>query len=144
RHTREAGRAGPHRHCGRAWREGNGAAAAGRPGAGAHVFGAASHGSGATPLPLPGARTHLAMRLFVALHLPGDVRSAMVELIARLKPTCRAAKWARPDGMHVTLKFIGSAVADGDSAGLAAVRGALATVKSGEPVEIRYRGTGFF
>lgn len=84
------------------------------------------------------------MRLFVALDLPGDVREALVELIARLKPLCRAARWARPEGMHVTLKFIGHAIADGDAEKLAATRAALAGVRSGEPVEIRYRGIGFF
>jgi len=84
------------------------------------------------------------MRLFVALELPADVREALVELIAQLKPLCRGAKWARPEGMHVTLKFIGHAVADGDTEKLAAVRAALATVKSDAPVDMRYRGTGFF
>jgi 2'-5' RNA ligase len=84
------------------------------------------------------------MRLFVALDLPGDVREALVALIARLKPLCRAARWARPEGMHVTLKFIGHAIAGGDAEKLAATRAALAGVRSGDPVEIRYRGIGFF
>jgi 2'-5' RNA ligase len=84
------------------------------------------------------------MRLFVALDLRGDVREALVELIARLKPLCRAARWARPEGMHVTLKFIGHAIADGDAEELAATQAALAGVRSGDPVEIRYRGIGFF
>ena len=84
------------------------------------------------------------MRLFVAIELPGEVRGALVELIARLKPLCRGAKWARAEGMHVTLAFIGHAVADGDTEKLAAVRAALATVKSEAPVDMRYRGTGFF
>ena len=84
------------------------------------------------------------MRLFVALELPDEVRAALVELIAQLTPLCRGAKWARAEGMHVTLKFIGHAVADGDTEKLAAVRAALATVKSDTPVDMRYRGTGFF
>ena len=84
------------------------------------------------------------MRLFVALELPAEVREALVELIAQLTPLCRGAKWARAEGMHVTLKFIGNAVADGDTEKLAAVRTALATVNSGAPVELGYRGTGFF
>jgi 2'-5' RNA ligase len=84
------------------------------------------------------------MRLFVAFDLPGDVRNALGELIAPLKPLCRAARWARPEGMHVTLKFIGHAIADGDTEKLNAARAALAAVHSSEPVEIRYRGVGFF
>ena len=44
----------------------------------------------------------------------------------------------------MTLKFIGHAIADGDAKKLDATRAALAAVKSGEPVEMRYRGVGFF
>jgi 2'-5' RNA ligase len=84
------------------------------------------------------------MRLFVAFDLPDAVRSALGELIAQLKPLCCAARWARPEGMHVTLKFIGHAIADGDTKKLNGVRAALAAVRSSEPVEMRYRGVGFF
>jgi RNA 2',3'-cyclic 3'-phosphodiesterase len=84
------------------------------------------------------------MRLFVAFDLPGEVREALGEPIARLKPLCRAARWARPEGMHVTLKFIGHAIADGETEKLDAARATLAAVKSGEPVKISYRGVGFF
>jgi RNA 2',3'-cyclic 3'-phosphodiesterase len=84
------------------------------------------------------------MRLFVALELPDDVRRAIDELVARLKPLCPAARWGRPEGMHVTLKFIGHAIADGDAEKLAATRAMLAAVRSSEPVEIVYRGVGFF
>ncbi len=84
------------------------------------------------------------MRLFVAFDLPGDVREALREPIARFKPLCHAARWARPEGMHVTLKFIGHAIGDGDTEKLDAARAALAAVKSSEPVKIGYRGVGFF
>jgi 2'-5' RNA ligase len=84
------------------------------------------------------------MRLFVALELPGEVREALADLTARLKPLCRAAKWANPEGMHMTLKFIGHAIADADAEKFAAARMALATVESDAPVDIRYRGIGFF
>ncbi len=84
------------------------------------------------------------MRLFVALELTDELREVLAGRIARLKPLCRSASWARPEGMHVTLKFIGHAIADGDGAKLAAVRTALAQVVSGSPVEMCFRGTGFF
>jgi 2'-5' RNA ligase len=84
------------------------------------------------------------MRLFVALDLPGEMGEALGEPIRRLKPLCRAARWARPEGMHVTLKFIGHAIASGDTEKLDAARAALAAVKSSEPVKISYRGVGFF
>ncbi len=84
------------------------------------------------------------MRLFVALDLPDDVRRALGDLMAKLKPLCADARWVRPDGMHVTLKFIGHAVATGDAEKLDAVRSALARVRSDRPVEMRFRGVGFF
>ena len=84
------------------------------------------------------------MRLFVALEIPAGVKAELETLIARLKPLYRAARWARPEGMHVTLKFIGHEIADSDTEKLAAARAALATVKSAAPVDIQFRGTGFF
>jgi 2'-5' RNA ligase len=84
------------------------------------------------------------MRLFVALDLPDDVRRALGELMAKLKPLSPDARWVRPEGMHVTLKFIGHAVPTGDAKKLGAVRAALATVHSDRPVEMDFRGVGFF
>jgi RNA 2',3'-cyclic 3'-phosphodiesterase len=84
------------------------------------------------------------MRLFVALDLPDDVRHALGEFIARLKPRYRDARWVRPEGMHVTLKFIGHAIRTGDTKGLEDVRAALATIHSQRPVEMHFRGAGFF
>jgi len=80
------------------------------------------------------------VRLFVALDLPEAVREALHELIARLKPECRSAKWVRPEAMHVTLKFIGEV----DAARLDSIRVALATVDSAQPVDMHFRGLGFF
>lgn len=84
------------------------------------------------------------MRLFVALDLPEEVRRSLAEVIARLKPKCLDARWVRPESMHLTLKFIGHAIADGDAQKLGELRTALATIHSPEPVEIHYRGVGFF
>jgi 2'-5' RNA ligase len=80
------------------------------------------------------------MRLFVALDVPEDVREAFGELIARLKPTCRGARWVQPEAMHVTLKFIGHV----EAATLGSIREALATVRLQGPVEMRFRGARFF
>ncbi len=80
------------------------------------------------------------MRLFVALDFPSTVRESLRELIARLRPECRAARWVRPEGMHITLKFIGEA----NAGQLDAIRAALAAVQSSQPVEMHFRGLGFF
>ncbi|MGH9687087.1 MAG: RNA 2',3'-cyclic phosphodiesterase [Candidatus Acidiferrales bacterium] len=84
------------------------------------------------------------MRLFVALDLPADVRRNVAEVIEQLKPKCRDARWVRVESMHLTLKFIGHAVADGDTQKLDELRSALATIRSNEPIELHLRGIGFF
>lgn len=80
------------------------------------------------------------MRLFVALDLPGEVREALRGFQARLRPECSAARWTRPEGMHVTLKFIGHA----DEDQCAGIREALGRVSSDAATEMRFQGLGFF
>lgn len=80
------------------------------------------------------------MRLFVALEVPDETREALAALIAELQPKCRSARWVRPDAMHITLKFIGHVGAER----LAAIRNALANLKSPEPIDMHFRGLGFF
>lgn len=80
------------------------------------------------------------MRLFVALDFPDAVRQALHELIARLKPECPGAKWVRPQAMHITMKFIGEVGAEK----LEPIRAALAPIHSTEPVQMQFRGLGFF
>ncbi len=81
------------------------------------------------------------MRLFVALDLPDAVHKFIRELIdVELRPLCKSARWVRPDGMHITLKFIGHVEAEK----LAPIRAALASVHSSAPVEMSFRGLGFF
>jgi RNA 2',3'-cyclic 3'-phosphodiesterase len=84
------------------------------------------------------------VRLFVALDLPDAVRRSLAAVIERLKPKCREARWVRPESMHLTLKFIGHAIADGDTKKLGELRAALSTVRSGESVDLHFRGVGFF
>lgn len=84
------------------------------------------------------------MRLFVALDLRDGVRRALGDLMAKLKSLSPDARWVRPEGMHATLKFIGHAVETGDTKKLDAVRAALAAVHSDRPVEMNFRGVGFF
>jgi 2'-5' RNA ligase len=82
----------------------------------------------------------LSVRLFVALELPENVRQALSETIAPLKRACPSARWVRPEAMHVTLKFIGHI----DPAKLDSVRAALQPVRSEQPVDMEFRGLGFF
>lgn len=80
------------------------------------------------------------MRLFVALDFPGDVRDAVRELIEKLQPLCGSARWVRPEGMHVTLKFLGHVSAEK----LDPIRAALAGVRLSAPVAMHFYGVGFF
>ena len=80
------------------------------------------------------------MRLFVALDLPDQVRHAITELIAKLQPKSRAARWIKPENLHITLKFIGHV----PSEKLSPIQAALSPIHTSEPVELHFRGTGFF
>jgi 2'-5' RNA ligase len=80
------------------------------------------------------------MRLFVALDIPDAVRRALRELMARLKPECEGARWVRPEGMHITLKFLGEV----EEAKLDSIRAALSSIRCGQAVESHFRGIGFF
>jgi RNA 2',3'-cyclic 3'-phosphodiesterase len=80
------------------------------------------------------------VRLFVALDLREDVRQRLGELISRLKPAGRGARWVRPETMHITLKFI----AHVESEKRAGICAALAPIRSPLAVELCFRGLGFF
>jgi 2'-5' RNA ligase len=80
------------------------------------------------------------MRLFVALDIPEDVRSALGAFAAKLRPLCRNARWARIEGLHVTLKFIGETPVEKS----AEVKTALASISSRAPISMNFRGLGFF
>ncbi len=50
------------------------------------------------------------LRLFVAIELPQEVRAALAEAIERLKAAGvdDGLRWVRPEGIHITLKFLGA------------------------------------
>ncbi|MBI4465892.1 MAG: RNA 2',3'-cyclic phosphodiesterase [Acidobacteria bacterium] len=80
------------------------------------------------------------MRLFVALELSEAVRAALAELVGRLQRTSADIRWARPEGMHLTLKFIGEVAAEK----LPRLREALGQVPRPGPVELDFSGLGYF
>lgn len=47
------------------------------------------------------------MRTFLAIDLPGEIRSALREVTAPLRERCRGWRWLRPEGIHLTLRFLG-------------------------------------
>jgi RNA 2',3'-cyclic 3'-phosphodiesterase len=80
------------------------------------------------------------LRVFVALDIPDVVRNALADLAGRLQKICPTARWARLEGVHVTLKFIG----DIPDEQVPQIRGALATIQGFDPVQIQFAGLGFF
>ncbi|MCL6565567.1 MAG: RNA 2',3'-cyclic phosphodiesterase [Acidobacteriia bacterium] len=80
------------------------------------------------------------MRLFVAVDVGEAVRERLGALIRELAPLCPGARWVRPEGMHVTLKFIGEVTAEKTER----IRAALATIAWPGPIEMVIRNTGFF
>ncbi len=80
------------------------------------------------------------MRLFVALELSDALRAAVRELLDRLQRAHAEVHWVRPEGMHLTLKFIGEVPEDK----LASIRQALSSVQSAKLVTMEFRGLGYF
>jgi 2'-5' RNA ligase len=49
------------------------------------------------------------IRAFVALDLEPTMRDRLAELIESLRDRVRGVRWARPEGIHLTLRFLGYA-----------------------------------
>jgi 2'-5' RNA ligase len=81
------------------------------------------------------------MRLFVAIELPEEIKTALTALQQSLRPARADVAWAKPDNLHLTLKFLGETPADRIAAiGLACAEAA----KANEPFTLTTNGTGFF
>lgn len=52
------------------------------------------------------ARDHV--RAFIALELPADRRAALGRLMADVRHRFAGLRWVRPEGVHLTLRFLGS------------------------------------
>ena len=48
------------------------------------------------------------IRTFIAFELPDEIKACLGEVISGLKQKNRAVKWVHPEGLHVTVKFLGS------------------------------------
>ena len=81
------------------------------------------------------------MRLFVALNLPEGIRRALWEAAEPLRHLGLPVKWVRPDGIHITLKFLGE-VTDTREPELRAALGRVAA--PGHPVPVAVGGFGAF
>jgi 2'-5' RNA ligase len=80
------------------------------------------------------------MRLFVAIDIPEEVRSALGQLMKSLHGACRDARWVRLAGLHITLKFIGETPPEG----VTELKTALANIPPRAPIAMNFSGLGFF
>jgi 2'-5' RNA ligase len=80
------------------------------------------------------------VRVFVALDIPEAVRAEIGALVAKLRPACRAARWTRIEGAHVTLKFIGEVSPEK----VEPIKAALAQIRVTDLIEMKFRNVGFF
>ena len=82
------------------------------------------------------------MRVFVAMEVPEEVKGKIREFVAKMERECagtRGARWARVEGIHVTLKFIGEIPAEK----VERIKKELEGVRSAAAVEMNFRGVGF-
>jgi RNA 2',3'-cyclic 3'-phosphodiesterase len=80
------------------------------------------------------------MRAFIAIELPESIRKALASQQARFRAVCPEARWTRPEGIHLTLKFLGQI------SGLqeAEVKSKLGRLERFEEFTVGVQGFGFF
>jgi 2'-5' RNA ligase len=82
------------------------------------------------------------VRTFLAVRVGDEVEAAIYRLVEELRAPNDGVSWARGDKLHVTLKFLGAAIA---SARLAPLAEAVADIsKAASALQVRTRGLGAF
>jgi 2'-5' RNA ligase len=80
------------------------------------------------------------MRAFIAIDLPEALHAALAKAQQDFHAACRDARWTRPEGIHLTLKFLGE-ISDTKTK---QVVEALAQIGPFEPISVEVKGLGFF
>jgi 2'-5' RNA ligase len=81
------------------------------------------------------------MRSFIAIAIPEEIKRGMVDIQTRLKEAGLDASWPRPDGIHLTLKFLGEIEAEIIPKIMASLQKALTGIG---PLRVGVRGVGTF
>jgi len=83
------------------------------------------------------------LRSFLALELSDSMRRAATAVSAELaaRPRGDGVRWVEPEGMHVTLRFLGDIAADGVESLAAGVRNAVASAR---PFDLQLAGLTAF
>ena len=81
------------------------------------------------------------MRLFVAVHLPQEIRDGLASVQDRLRRAQADVSWVRPANLHITLKFLGET----EPKRLERIGPVLAeTARSAAPFSLAVAGVGTF
>jgi len=80
------------------------------------------------------------MRAFIAIDLPERIRAELRRRQASLRSASHEARWAQPEGIHLTLKFLGE-ISDGQARD---VSECLKKLERFDPLSIKLKGFGFF
>ena len=84
------------------------------------------------------------MRLFIALNLPDQVRQVLWSTVAPLRDLGVPVKWMRPEGIHLTLKFLGEVPEEREPDLRAALERAAAGPGGARPLALAIGGFGVF
>ena len=80
------------------------------------------------------------MRAFVAVDLPEELRAELRSRQKSLQKAARGARWVRPEGIHLTLKFLGE-IPDEK---VDKISKTLASLPTFTPFKLQVKGIGFF
>ena len=81
------------------------------------------------------------MRAFIAIELPPEIKQGIAKVQEELRKTGANAGWTRPEGIHLTLKFLGEVPEERASEILAALTGAA---KGSGKLNLAVAGAGAF
>jgi 2'-5' RNA ligase len=81
------------------------------------------------------------MRVFIALKTSEEVKTELKQLQTRLKGIVDGVRWVRPDGIHITLKFLGEI----EEKGLPCIYNAVSkAIEEIPPFTVLFDGMGGF
>ncbi len=80
------------------------------------------------------------MRAFIAIDLPHPLHNALGDVQQRLRAAAPYARWSRPEGLHLTFKFLGE-ISD---AQVTTIVESLTQLGPFDPFPVEVKGFGFF
>lgn len=79
------------------------------------------------------------MRLFVAVEVSAEIRQRITKFVDQMRVRLAHARWSNPEGLHITLKFLGNVAEERRSP----IEDALDRIKA-SPFELSLRNVGVF